>query len=46
MSTKDMFDWKGLAKELAEHLDYCGWGDSWERECSEDLRERTEKELT
>jgi hypothetical protein len=22
--------------ELLDHLDYCGWGDRWERECSED----------
>lgn len=29
-----------LILELAEHLDYCGWGDRWERECSESLRER------
>lgn len=29
-----------LAEELLGHLDYCGWGDSWERECSESLRER------
>lgn len=21
----------------SEHLDYCGYGDSWERECSGDL---------
>ena len=25
-------------EQALEHLDYCGWGDSWERECSEDLR--------
>jgi len=24
------------------HLDYCGWGDSWERECSEDLKKRAD----
>ena len=28
---------KGL-KDALYHLDYCGWGDAWERECSEDLR--------
>jgi hypothetical protein len=28
---------EALHKAL-EHLDYCGWGDSWERECSEQLR--------
>lgn len=30
-----------LAVDLATHLDYCGWGDAWERECSEPLRVRT-----
>ncbi len=29
-----------LAVELVEALDYCGWGDKWERECSEPLRKR------
>ena len=33
-------DWKELAKELYDHLNYCGWGDSWERECSEELQDR------
>jgi len=28
-----------LIRELVDHLEYCGWGDSWERECSEALRE-------
>jgi hypothetical protein len=32
-----------FALELIEHLDYCGWGDKWERECSEELRTRAEK---
>jgi hypothetical protein len=26
--------------ELLAHLDYCGWGDRWEREVSEDTRKR------
>lgn len=34
-----------LARELFDHLEYCGWGDSWERECSEKLRERAEAML-
>ena len=21
----------------SDHLDYCGWGDSWERECAEPI---------
>jgi hypothetical protein len=29
--------------ELLEHLDYVGWGDSWERECSEELRQRAQE---
>ena len=24
--------------KLEEHLEYTGWGDSWERECAEELR--------
>lgn len=28
---------EALHKAL-DHLDYCGWGDSWEREVSADLR--------
>ena len=24
--------------EASAHLDYCGWGDSWERECSKNIR--------
>ncbi len=39
----DDIDWKALAQELYDHLDYCGWGDSWERECSEDLRKRADE---
>ena len=30
-----------LIIDLINHLDYCGWGDSYERECSESLRSRT-----
>lgn len=26
-----------LLEEAYNHLDYCGYGDSWERECSEEL---------
>ena len=40
MSEKEII---ALAIELIEHLDYCGWGDVYERECSEELRERAEK---
>ena len=31
---------KAFCTELFEHLEYCGWGDAWERECSVDLRKR------
>ena len=27
-----------MVAKLEEHLDYCGWGDSWERECSKELQ--------
>ena len=27
-------------RDLLAHLDYCGWGDSWERECAEPLMQR------
>lgn len=30
---------KRLLWAAYEHLDYCGWGDKWEREISADLRE-------
>lgn len=30
---------KRLLKDAYDHLEYCGWGDSWERECSKELRE-------
>ncbi len=23
---------RGLLQEAYDHLDYCGWGDAWERE--------------
>ena len=31
-----------LVRELHAQLDYCGWGDSWERETSADLRKKVE----
>lgn len=27
---------KALLKESYDHHEYCGWGDSWERECARD----------
>ncbi len=24
-----------LFKELLHHMEYCGWGDKWERECAD-----------
>lgn len=33
----------GFALDLLEHLDYTGWGDSWEREVSDNLREEAMK---
>ena len=32
-----------LLKETYDHLNYCGWGDSWERECSEQLRKELDE---
>jgi hypothetical protein len=32
-----------LFERLAEHLDFVGWGDTYERECSKDLRSDTDK---
>lgn len=29
-----------LIRELVEHLEYCNWGDEWEREGSETLRQQ------
>ena len=29
---------KKLLHKAIDHLDYCGYGDSWERECSQQLQ--------
>ena len=29
-----------ILKEASEHLDYCGYGDSWERDCAGSLSEK------
>jgi len=34
---------KRLLKEVYEHLNYCGWGDSWEREGSKDLQKELDE---
>ena len=40
---KDMADRLAeVLREASEHLDYCGYGDSWERECAGDLPTRIE----
>ena len=39
LKSKQTEVWK-LLKEAADHLDYTGYGDSWEREAAGDLRER------
>ena len=38
---------KGALEDAEEHLDYCGWGDSYERECARDekLPEKIRKAL-
>lgn len=35
---------KQVIKDMASHLDYCGYGDNWERECAKTskLPERVE----
>lgn len=40
MNEKELVE---LARDLIDHLDYCGWGDRWEREVSEDLRKRADR---
>lgn len=41
---KELYD---TLKEAHDHLCYCGYGDSWERECAEEakLDEKIEKAL-
>lgn len=34
-----------LLEELQGHLEYIGWGDSWERECAGDLQSRLDKTI-
>ena len=34
---------KELLKKAVNHLDYCGFGDAWERECSEGLQKELKK---
>jgi hypothetical protein len=34
---------KQLLKEAYNHLEFCGWGDSFERECSEQLRKELDE---
>lgn len=34
---EELFD---ALEEAEGHLDYCGYGDSWERECAGDLQQR------
>jgi len=35
--------YEDLLDECISHLDYCGYGDDWERECSKDLRQRIDE---
>jgi hypothetical protein len=39
---KELGKVKRLLRDAFDHLEYCGYGDSWERECAEGLK----KELT
>ena len=38
---KENEELKEYFAKAMDHLEYCGWGDSWERECSVEL----EKEI-
>lgn len=39
MKNIDVDKLKELFIEMVAHLEYTGWGDSWERECYEHLRQ-------
>ncbi len=32
-----------LLKEAYDHLEYCNYGDTWERECAEKLSKKLDK---
>jgi hypothetical protein len=32
-----------LLKEAYDHLNYCNYGDSWERECAESLQKKLDR---
>lgn len=36
---KQLLPLVALVEELVDHLDFCNWGDAWERTVSEELRE-------
>lgn len=36
---------RALLSDAKGHLDYCGYGDSWERYCSEGLQNNLDKEF-
>lgn len=40
MSKPTYAELREALREALQHLDYCGRGGSWERECSEELRKR------
>jgi len=37
---------KAVLQKSADHHEYCGWGDSWERECAEPLMKEIAEMLT
>ena len=37
---------KAVLGESRDHHEYCGWGDSWERECAEPLQKKIEEALS
>lgn len=36
-AVEDIIKLRAALKAAGEHLDYCGYGDAWERECSQGL---------
>jgi len=37
---------KTVLGESRDHHEYCGWGDSWERECAEPLQKKIDEVLS
>jgi hypothetical protein len=42
---KQVAQLREVLQAASDHLDYCGYGDAWERECAGDLEERISEAL-